>query len=105
MNIHAHVTTRSQDCDGEYRSGYTYFLTSEEQASEFADIEFKERVISSVVSVYATQGTLEITPNRVDWHQITDEGYQSSVAEWCEDETCEGAKAWHRDLSAEAANY
>lgn len=105
MSLHAHVTSRSRDCDGEYRSGYTYPLSIEEQNSDFTEIEFKERVIATVVSVFAVDGTLSVSPNVVNWHETTDEGYRSSCIEWCEDETCEASKSWQRDMSAEKAGY
>lgn len=103
---HAHVSSQSRDCDGEYRSGYIAAPTVEEIADDHGDYLFRERMIAGLVSVYAEQGTLEVTPDRVEWHQRTDEGYTSSTLIWCDDTTCDtGQPRWVRDLTAEKAGY
>lgn len=102
--VHAHVSTRSRDCDGEYRSGYTATLTSEERCSQFGDMEFKSRMVASTVSVIAEEGTLDVRPGVIAWYERTDEGFRETAVEWCEDDCADGV-AWQRDLSAEAAGY
>lgn len=102
--VHAHVITRSRDCDGEYRSGHTVTLTSEERCDQFGDLTFKERVISSIISVHAEDGSLTVRPHAVEWHEPTDEGYRASSVEWCEDDCADG-RSWQRDHRAEAMGY
>lgn len=102
--IHAHVETDSRDCDGRYTKGYTDVLTTVERVSEFGELEFKERVMNSVVSLSAEHGTLEVTATGLLWRQPTDEGYSSADVTWCEQENCDD-KSWQRDHSAERAGY
>lgn len=101
--VHAHVTTSSRDCDGDYRSGRSVELTAEERCDSFGDISFKERVIANVITVHG-YGTLSVTPEGVEWGENTEEGYRMASVEWCED-NCPNVKPWHRDLRAEAAGY
>lgn len=103
--MHAHINKRSRDCDGEYRSGYTMPMTHEEsQAESFGEIDFKQRILTSEVSVYAEEAVLAVSREGLEWHEITDEGYRETSVRWCEDD-CVDEKAWQRDLSAEAAGY
>lgn len=102
--VHAHIATWSRDCDGEYTSGRTEGLISTERCESHGDLSFKQRVIGSVVSVYAEDGTLTVMPDKVEWHETTDEGYSAATIRWCEDD-CTNDKAWSRDHSAEKAAY
>lgn len=104
MSLHAHVTTRSRDCDGEYRRGRIDWPTIEERVSHFPELEFKDRVFCSVVNLNALDGYLQVTPEGVEYSETTEEGFTSSVIEWCEDDCADGSP-WQRDLSAERAGY
>ncbi len=99
--VHAHVTTRSRDCVGEYSRGHVDVTTIEERCRSYGDQDFMQRVISSVVSVYAEQGTLKVTKRGAHWYERTEEGYTSTTIKWCEDD-CTNDKAWFR---AEEAGY
>lgn len=102
--LHAHVETNSRDCDGDYRKGYVDFLTTTERVSDFGEMEFKERVMVSAVSVHAEHGTLEVTATGLEWRQPTEEGYSSTSVTWCEQEDCDRS-SYQRDFRAEAAGY
>jgi hypothetical protein len=105
MRLHAHVETESRDCDSTYTRTRLERPTAEETASTFGDIDFRERVALSVMSIYAcTQGTLTVTENGVDWGESTEEGYRSAQVTWCEDD-CDDERPTFRDATAEAAGY
>lgn len=97
--MHAHISSR--DCDGAY--GHTVSLSCQERLSPNGDLEFKDRVISSVVWSMST-GTLEVTPEGVSWYEKTEEGYRATEVQWCEDD-CAGDTSWQRDIEAEKAGY
>lgn len=101
--VHAHVRNQSRDCDGDYSSGHVTEMTLEERCDSFGDLHFKERVIADVVNVHG-YGTLTVTPDGVDWHEQTEEGYRAAEVRWCEDE-CREERPWQRDHRAEAAGY
>lgn len=103
--VHAHVSTESRDCDGDYSRGHIDRLSALERCESYGDLTFKQRVISSVVSVYAEQGTLEVKPDSVHWFEQTDEGYIRTHIEWCEDEHVGEDETYQRDHRAEAAGY
>lgn len=103
--IHAHVVTRSRDCDGDYEKGHTDVLTTTERVSDFGELEFKERVMNSVVSFSAEYtSTLTITSDVMVWEQPTDEGYVHTDVTWCEQDTCDRS-SYQRDYRAEAMGY
>lgn len=101
--LHAHVTTESADCDGRYSSGRVEEMTLLERCDQFGELAFKDRVMSSVVTMHG-HGELKVTPYRLEWHEQTDEGYRAADVEWCSDEGCPN-RSWQRDHSAEAAGY
>lgn len=104
LKIHAHVDTRSADCDGTYDKGYVDIPTTVERVSEFGELEFKERVMVSVVSLHAEHATLEITATGLSWSQPTEEGYVNTSVRWCEDEYCDRS-SYQRDYRAESMGY
>ena len=101
---HAHVDTRSADCDGTYDKGYTDVPSTLERCSQFGELEFKERVMNSVVSLHAEQGELVVTPQGLTWSQTTDEGYIYTTVRWCEEKNCDRS-SYQRDYRAEAMGY
>lgn len=101
---HAHVDTRSADCDGTYDKGYTDVPSTLERCSQFGELEFKERVMCSVVSLSAEHGTLEVTATGIEWRQPTEEGYSNTSVTWCEKEDCDRS-SYQRDFRAEAMGY
>jgi hypothetical protein len=101
--LHAHVSTNSRDCDGDYSGGHVDEMTTQERCDQFGDLHFKERVLGNVVSLHG-EGTAEISPSGIHWREQTDEGYRAADVEWCEDE-CESERPWQRDHRAEAMGY
>ena len=100
---HAHVSTHSRDCDGDYSGGHVVEMTLEERCDRFGDLHFKERVLGDTVTLHG-HGTLEVTPDGLSWHEQTDEGYRAARVRWCE-EDCPTERSWQRDHRAEAAGY
>ena len=113
MTIHAHIDNASQDCDGPiYRSRIEVF-NDEETAeavkangiNDFSEIHFRERVLTSEVSVYSCEnGTLQVSAGGFSWSEQTDEGYRSAHVVWCTDDCDLGEKSY-RDVYAEMMNY
>lgn len=103
FRVHGHATSRSRDCDGDYSGGSTYEMTAQERTDQFGDLMFKERVIGSVVTAHG-HGNLAVTPDGIEWHEETEEGFHEVSVRWCEDE-CAGGTPWRRDHRAEAAGY
>jgi len=103
LRLHAHVSTSSRDCDGDYSGGHVDEMTLEERCDQFHDLHFKERVMGNVVSLHG-EGTLEVSPSGLHWREQTEEGYRAADVEWCERE-CEAERPWQRDHRAEAAGY
>jgi len=101
--LHAHMEGSSRDCDGDYSRGHVYEMTTLEKDDQFGDLHFKQRVIGNIVSLHG-HGTLTVTPERVRWHEQTEEGYSAAEITWCEDE-CADTRSWQRDHRAEAAGY
>jgi hypothetical protein len=101
--LHAHVTTASRDCDGDYSSGYVLEMSTLEKDDQFPDLTFKDRVMGSIVSLHG-HGTLTVTPEGLAWHEQTEEGYRAADVRWCE-EGCEGERSWQRDHRAESMGY
>lgn len=109
MKLHAHYESSSVDCDGRMDRSYVISPNDDERASEFGDLEFKERVLGNVVSVTGLGGTLTVTTfedgtARLSWGEQTDEGSRSVEATFCEDD-CDDAEYSQRDHSAEAMGY
>ena len=102
MDLHAHVEIESRDCDGMYSQGYVFEMTTLERDETFPDIAFKDRVVTSIISLHS-HGTLNVRPSGVFWYESTEEGYRRADVTWCDD-TCSGS-SWQRDHSAEAAGY
>jgi len=103
FRVHAHVSTSSRDCDGDYSGGHLDEMTLQERCDQFGDLHFKERVMGNVVSLHG-HGTLTVTPTGLSWSEQTEEGYSAAEVRWCEDE-CEDERPWRRDHRAEAAGY
>lgn len=101
--VHAHISEQSRDCDGTYSSGRMEVMTHEEQADEFGDLHFQQRILGNVVTLHG-QGRLEVTPEGLSWHERTDEGFRAADVRWCTDE-CANESAWQRDHRAEEMGY
>lgn len=117
MNIstaHAHVSSASADCDGPMYRDYTVFVDDEAKAksaacdgvNDFWEIEFRNSILTSQVSVYAVEHglTMKATEAGFCWHETTDEGYRSGDVRWCDDEDC-GESYSQRDVYAEMMGY
>lgn len=114
LALHAHIDTASADCDGPMYREYTVFLTDEEKAAsiaadgvnDFTDIEFRNRILTSQVSVYAVEYgvTMKADSDGFEWHEQTDEGYRSGQVRWCHDESCSESYS-QRDIYAEMMGY
>lgn len=111
--IHAHVSTASADCDGPMYHDYIIVPDADEIAAsvkadginDFSEIDFRNRVLVSQVSVYCTdEGTLQVSASGFSWHETTDEGYRSSHVIWC-DEDCDESQHSQRDVYAEMMGY
>lgn len=112
MTIHAHVETHSTDCDGALSGSHVMSPSREERHSQFGEIEFRDRVLVSIMSAYtAVAGRLDVTGDhetgtttRLEWNERTEEGGRSAVATFCEDD-CDLDEHSRRDHAAEAAGY
>jgi len=104
FNLHAHTSSKSRDCDGDYSSGgNVYEMTTQERCEEFGDLHFQQRVVGYTVSLHG-HGELKVTPEGVEWYETTDEGYRATDVQWCSDE-CPAERSWQRDHRAEAMGY
>jgi hypothetical protein len=103
FRMHAHMSSQSRDCDGDYSHGHVYEMTLAERTDQFGEITFKERVMGSTVSLHGT-GELRVSPLGLEWHEDTEEGYRRVSVTWCEDE-CPHERSWQRDHRAEAMGY
>lgn len=113
---HAHISTASADCDGPFYRDYTVFVSDEAKAksaacdgvNDFWDIEFREGILASQVSLTTMRdgqtGTVNVTEDGFSWHRSTDEGYESSDVRWCDDESCTESYS-QRDIYAEMMGY
>lgn len=117
MNIdtaHAHIDTASADCDGPMYRSYTVFVSDEAKAksaacegvNDFWEIEFRNDILTSQVSLYAIGHGLRMTAtdDGFEFHEDTDEGYRRGEVRWCEDESCDESYS-QRDVYAEMMNY
>ena len=104
--LHAHIDTSAADCDGPLYRSYVVGISDEEVAGNFAEINFRERVLNSQVSVYACMsGTLQVSEGGFSWRETTDEGYRASDVRWCDDESCDLETYSQRDVYAEMMGY
>jgi hypothetical protein len=101
--LHAHVSTRSRDCDGTYTGGYVAEMTLEERCDRNGDLHFQQRMIGHAVTLHG-YGRLDVTPNGVEWYEDTDEGSHAVDMVWCSDE-CDAERPWQRDHRAEEMGY
>lgn len=101
--IHAHVNSDSRDCDGTYLKSHTEVLTTEERCSRYGDLYFKDRVVTSIISLHG-HGTLKVESEGCVWDEPTEEGHRLIVVTWCDDEDCDRTGS-QRDLTAESMGY
>lgn len=111
---HAHISTASADCDGPMYRDYTVFVSDEAKAksaacdgiNDFWEIEFRNSILTSQVSVYAVSHGLRMTATEAgfEWQEDTDEGYRRGEVVWCDDEGC-GESYAQRDVYAEMMGY
>jgi hypothetical protein len=110
--IHAHIETYSSDCDGSYTGTYLLTMTDAERASDFADIEFHNRVLASVVNTYSLDSEGRLTVSRLadgdvrlSWSEPTEEGRRDVEATICTDPCDLGEESTFRDHRAEEMGY
>lgn len=103
VHTHAHVSSQARDCDGRYLKDWTEVPTTEERTSEYGELDFKNRVLASVVTLYG-YGTLDVTPEGFVWAETTEEGYCHVSVGWCDEEDCDRTSS-QRDLTAESMGY
>lgn len=102
--VHAHVEVMSADCDGSYSRGHTDVMSMQERRSGFGDLEFKERVLASTVSVL-NDGVLTVTEDGLSWEERTEEGYRHVEVMWCIADECAEGYSYSRDHRAEEMGY
>lgn len=104
---HAHVERSSADCDGTYSSEYIVEPNDEELDAKYGDLDFRDRVLTTVVSVWAIDhhATMTVTPEGFEWREQTDEGYTNAEVRWCRDGACDPRATSYRDHRAEAMGY
>lgn len=102
ITIHAHGERVSQDCDGQYSSGWLAEPTSEERRSGW-EMDFKGRVVRDIVNTETSSGRLDVTEEGVTWSETTEEGFVSVTVTWCSDQCSDSP--WSRDHTAERAGY
>lgn len=106
MTLHAHVSISARDCDGGHGHDFVAMMNDEERMSQFADLEFKGRILSDHVSFHSEFGvTVKVDEDGFDMHEPTDEGYRAASIRWCEDETCDDTQSSQYDEYAELAGY
>lgn len=112
MTLHAHIQTYSTDCDGPLSSEHVMVMTDEEKVSDFGDIEFHNRVVSSIVNTYSIfqGGDLNVANEgdngiRLTWFEATEEGGRNTEALICDDEDCDPNHSSYRDHRAEEMGY
>lgn len=111
-NLHAHVSTYAVDCDGPISRDYVRTMTPEEQNSDHGDMDFRDRVLCSIVSTYTCwDGTLRVQSDEMngltktlDWTETTEEGGRTAHAQFCEDD-CDTEESGYRDHRAESMGY
>lgn len=112
--LHAHVSTRSVDCDGpihrDYVVGFNEAEVAEHEAAQgindFSDIHFMERVMMNVASPYAVyQMRVTVDDDGIEVHEDTEEGFRSASVAWCHEDDCELDYSAYRDIRAEMEGY
>jgi hypothetical protein len=110
--LHAHVSTVSADCDGQYYNAHVVTFNDDERAesgliyNDFSEIHFMERVLNNVASPYAVrQLKLTMDEEGIDGNEDTEEGYRSFRVEWCRSESCDTDETERHDYRAEAMGY
>lgn len=105
MTLHAHVTTNSRDCDGGHGMEYVSTMNDTEKGSQFADLDFKARILSNHVSFHSEFGvTVKVDEHGFNMSEQTDEGYRAAQIQWCEDDCDENDNSVY-DEYAELAGY
>lgn len=117
-NLHAHVNTRSVDCDGPLYTSYVEslnadeigeheasFVASGESVNDFHDIHFKQRVLGTTVSFHGIGSTIDVSPDGFDYAETTEEGSRVHSVRWCEDPECDPNERSRRDVYAEQMGY
>lgn len=110
--LHAHVSTRSRDCDGGYSRDYVMTFNDDETAesgkvyNDFSEIHFMDRVMCSVASPYACElgMTIKVDDDGIEVHENTEEGYRAASVRWCRDD-CDTDEHSQRDHTAESMGY
>lgn len=112
MTLHAHIETRTRDCDGVIEWTHVMTMTEAERDGEFGDIEFHKRVVAATVNTYSLDSTGMLTVTRLEdgdvrasWHEHTEEGFRAVQATLCTDPCDLGEPDTYRDRTAEAAGY
>lgn len=108
MALHAHMETYEKDCDGPVSDSWVATKRADED-----DIDFHDRILRNVASVYAilSTGALEVTrfeeddSIRLSWSEVTEEGFRNREATICKDEGCDTDETSHRDYYAEEMGY
>jgi hypothetical protein len=95
---HAHVDTRSADCDGTYDR--TYVLASDPGESGH---DFRARVLGMLVDLDEPR-EVRTTSEGFTWSGPTDEGYVSGEVSWCTDDDA-SERGTFRDHTAESMGY
>lgn len=101
--LHAHVESRSRDCDGTYDKTWVDVPSTVERMNEYGDLEFQNRVVTSVISLFG-HGTLTVASESCSWHEETEEGYRHVEITWCAEEDCDRTSTF-RDHTAESMGY
>ncbi|GAB3863470.1 hypothetical protein GCM10028801_31170 [Nocardioides maradonensis] len=113
--LHAHIDTRSTDCDGTIDRRYVAEMTDRERANDLAELQFRNRVLADIVNTQPwINGQLKIgtydssrSPQhatRMEWFEETEEGSIWREATFCTEDDCDMTYS-QRDHSAEAAGY
>ena len=71
------------DCDGKYVGGHKFRMTEAEKTEDFGDLNFMDRVVSSMISLHAQNATLAISQRDgmpyLEYREETEEGYVHCV--------------------------
>ena len=81
--LHAHVEREVSDGETKTLRQWRVPMLDEEQRSEFAETDFKGRVMADTVS-FSHPGTLLVTEFGLNWTTLDDEGYAEVEVRWCE---------------------
>lgn len=118
--LHAHIAHDTTDCDGRITTSYLMTMTDDDRArkvaaagvNDFTDIEFTDRVVSTIVNAYSLEGEATLTVTRLGdgdvrlvWSEPTEEGHRFSEATLCTDPCDLGERSTYRDHRAESMGY